>query len=486
MHQPDALFSGLQPAAVWKHFATLCRIPRASKQEAVLRDALLRWARGRGVGAEIDPAGNLIIRKPATPGREHCPGVVLQAHLDMVCQKNSDSAHDFSRDPISPDYREGWLVAEKTTLGADNGIGVALILAVLECDAMVHGPIEALLTVDEEAGMGGARGLAPGVLQGSLMLNLDTEDWGEFYLGCAGGLDVNVARSAQAEPLASGGEGWRLVLSGLRGGHSGVDIHEERANAIKLMVRVLRSLEAAFPLHLSELRGGTARNALPREAEASFVLPHGAGDRLAVAVAEFQETLRGEYRGVDDALHLAVAPCPIALTLPVAEQRVWLRSLHAAPHGVRRMSCQVPGVVETSNNLGMVDLGPAGGACNFMVRSLVDSASRALADEIVSLWALSGTSVETSGYYPGWAPNPDSALLKTCQAVYRRDFGADSTVKVIHAGLECGIIGAKYPEMDIVSFGPTIRGAHAPGERVEVASVERCWRLLTAILAELC
>ena len=486
MHQPDALFSGLQPAAVWKHFATLCRIPRASKQEAALRDALLTWAGGRGVGAEIDPAGNLIIRKPATPGREHCPGVVLQAHLDMVCQKNSDSAHDFSRDPISPDYREGWLVAEKTTLGADNGIGVALILAVLECDAMVHGPIEALLTVDEEAGMGGARGLAPGVLQGSLMLNLDTEDWGEFYLGCAGGLDVNVARSAQAEPLASGGEGWRLVLSGLRGGHSGVDIHEERANAIKLMVRVLRSLEAAFPLHLSELRGGTARNALPREAEASFVLPHGAGDRLAVAVAESQETLRGEYRGVDDALHLAVAPCPIALTLPVAEQRVWLRSLHAAPHGVRRMSCQVPGVVETSNNLGMVDLGPAGGACNFMVRSLVDSASRALADEIVSLWALSGTSVETSGYYPGWAPNPDSALLKTCQAVYRRDFGADSTVKVIHAGLECGIIGAKYPEMDIVSFGPTIRGAHAPGERVEVASVERCWRLLTAILAELC
>ncbi len=387
MHQPDALFSGLQPAAVWKHFATLCRIPRASKQEAALRDALLTWAGGRGVGAEIDPAGNLIIRKPATPGREHCPGVVLQAHLDMVCQKNSDSAHDFSRDPISPDYREGWLVAEKTTLGADNGIGVALILAVLECDDMVHGPIEALLTVDEEAGMGGARGLAPGVLQGSLMLNLDTEDWGEFYLGCAGGLDVNVARSAQAEPLASGGEGWRLVLSGLRGGHSGVDIHEERANAIKLMVRVLRSLEAAFPLHLSELRGGTARNALPREAEASFVLPHGAGDRLAVAVAEFQETLRGEYRGVDDALHLAVAPCPIALTLPVAEQRVWLRSLHAAPHGVRRMSCQVPGVVETSNNLGMVDLGPAGGACNFMVRSLVDSASRALADEIVSLWA---------------------------------------------------------------------------------------------------
>ena len=485
MHQPDALFSGLQPAAVWKHFATLCRIPRASKQEAALRDALLTWAGGRGVGAEIDPAGNLIIRKPATPGREHCPGVVLQAHLDMVCQKNSDSAHDFSRDPISPDYREGWLVAEKTTLGADNGIGVALILAVLECDAMVHGPIEALLTVDEEAGMGGARGLAPGVLQGRLMLNLDTEDWGEFYLGCAGGLDVNVARSAQAEPLASGGEGWRLVLSGLRGGHSGVDIHEERANAIKLMVRVLRSLEAAFPLHLSELRGGTARNALPREAEASFVLPHGAGDRLAVAVAEFQETLRGEYCGVDDALRLDLAPCAIDWLLPVTEQQVWLRSLHAAPHGVWRMSHQVPGVVETSNNLGMVDLGPAGGSCNFMVRSLIDSAAKALADEIISLCALADMSAVPAGAYPGWSPNPASPLLKRCQAVFSREFAATSSVQVIHAGLECGLIGAVYPGMDIVSFGPTIRGAHAPGEAVEVASVARCWQLLTAILADL-
>ena len=485
MHQPDTPFSGLQPAAVWKHFATLCRIPRASKREAALRDVLLSWAHERGLGAEVELAGNLIIRKPATAGREHCPGVVLQAHMDMVCQKNSDSAHDFSRDPISPDYREGWLVAEKTTLGADNGIGVALILAVLESDDIVHGPIEALLTVDEEAGMGGARGLASDVLQGSLMLNLDTEDWGEFYLGCAGGLDVNVARDAQAEPLASDGEGWRLVLSGLRGGHSGVDIHEGRGNAIKLLVRVLCSLEAAFPLRLAELRGGTARNALPREAEASFVLPCGAGDGLATAVAELQETLRGEYCGVDDAFRLELAPCAIDWLLPVTEQQVWLRSLHAAPHGVRRMSRQVPGVVETSNNLGMVDLGPAGGSCNFMVRSLLDSGSRALADEIMSLWALSGTSVEMDGYYPGWAPNPVSALLKTCQAVYKREFSADSTVQVIHAGLECGIIGSKYPGLDIVSFGPTIRGAHAPGERVEIASVAKCWQLLGAILAEL-
>ena len=480
-----SVFSGLQPAAVWAHFATLCRIPRASKHEAVLRDELLIWARGRGLAAEVDMAGNLLVRKPATTGREHAPGVVLQAHLDMVCQKNGDSAHDFLRDSIVPALDDGWLVADKTTLGADNGIGVALILAVLDSEDIAHGPIEALLTVDEEAGMGGARGLAPGVLQGRLMLNLDTEDWGEFYLGCAGGLDVNVERSGPPAVVPDGYEGWQIALHGLRGGHSGVDIHEERGNAIKLLVRVLRQLERDFPLRLAELNGGTARNALPREAMASFVLPAGMGGRLASAVAELQALLRRELQGVDDGLTLTVSTCVVRAVLALEEQAVWLSSLHAAPHGVRRMSRQVPGVVETSNNLGMVNLVPTGGACNFMVRSLLDSGSTALADEIVSLWALSGSEASKDGYYPGWAPNPASALLKTCQAVYKRDFGSDSTVQVIHAGLECGIIGAKYPGLDIVSFGPTIRGAHAPGERVEVESVASCWQLLTAILAEL-
>lgn len=476
---------GLQPAAVWAHFATLCRIPRASKHEAALRNELLAWARGRGLAAEVDAAGNLLIRKPATAGREQSPGVVLQAHLDMVCQKNGDSDHDFLRDPIVPELDDGWLAADKTTLGADNGIGVALILAVLDSEDIAHGPIEALLTVDEEAGMGGARGLASGVLQGRLMLNLDTEDWGEFYLGCAGGLDVNVERPGQPAPVPEGYQGWQIALHGLRGGHSGVDIHEGRGNAIKLLVRVLRQLEQDFSLRLAALKGGTARNALPREAIASFVLPAGMGDSLSATVAELQALLRRELQGIDDGLALAVSPCAVSAVLATEEQAVWLSSLHAAPHGVRRMSRHVQGVVETSNNLGMVDLLPEGGSCNFMVRSLVDNGSTALADEIVSLWALSGTTASKDGYYPGWAPNPTSALLQTCQAVYKRDFGADSKVQVIHAGLECGIIGAKYPGLDIVSFGPTIRGAHAPGERVEIASVARCWQLLTAILAEL-
>lgn len=478
-----SVFSDLQPAAVWQHFATLCATPRASKQEAALRDQLQAWAGEKGLNVTVDRSGNLILRKPATPGRERAPGVVLQAHLDMVCQKNSDSAHDFARDPIVPVLRDGWLVAEGTTLGADNGIGVALILAAMAEDTLAHGPLEALLTVDEEAGMGGARGLAPGLLQASLMLNLDTEAWGEFYLGCAGGLDVDVRREGKGEPVPDGWSIRRIALQGLRGGHSGVDIHEERGNALKLLVGVLHDLAGVMPYRLAALTGGTARNALPREAFATLALPD--AEALDAWLATTQAELRELLRGVDDGLTLLAEPAIATEVMSGEEQFAWLASLHAAPHGVRRMSRALPGVVETSNNLGMADIGPAGGSANFMVRSLVDRAATALADEIVSLFALAGTAAEKSGQYPGWKPNPASPLLQTCQAVYRRDFGADSKVQVIHAGLECGIIGAKYPGLDIVSFGPTIHGAHAPGERVEVASVERCWRLLRAILGTL-
>jgi dipeptidase D len=478
------MFDELQPRAVWAHFATLCTIPRQSKQEAALRDHLRQWADAKGLATLVDAAGNLIVRKPASPGHEQAPGVVLQGHLDMVCQKNGDSTHDFAHDPIRTVLRDGFVVAEDTTLGADNGIGVAMILALLEDPALVHGPIEALFTVDEEAGMGGAQGLASGVLQGRVMLNLDTEEWGEFYLGCAGGLDVNVSRHGQAQAWPAGHEAWRIALRGLRGGHSGVNIHEGRGNAIKLLVRVLQDLARQHPVSVVELRGGTARNALPREAFAVVALPAGLGGWLAAELAHWQAVCTQELAGVESGLSLTGEPAkPAAQVLSSREQAVWLNTLHAAPHGVRRMSQRVPGVVETSNNLGMVDLSAAEGSCNFMVRSLLDSGSQALAGEIVSLWALSNTAVETSGQYPGWTPNPDSALLKVCQQVYLREFGEASSVQVIHAGLECGIIAAKYPGMDIVSFGPTIRGAHAPGESVDVASVARTWQLFTAILA---
>ena len=486
----NPVFESLQPAAVWAHFDTLCRIPRPSKQEAALRAHLAQWAQAQGLSHQVDAAGNLLVRKPASPGCEGRPGVVLQGHLDMVCQANSGVAHDFSRDPITPVLRDGWLRAEGTTLGADNGIGVALALAVLADRTLVHGPIEALFTVDEEAGMGGAQGLAPGVLQGSLMLNLDTEEWGEFYLGCAGGLDVNVDRAASADALPAGYRYRRIALQGLRGGHSGVNIHEERGNAIKLLVRVLHALAPDCGLRLVTLQGGTARNALPREAFATVALPADQVPSLEAQLAHWQALLREEWGDVEPGLCLQARDIEAADAVPPGvlaqrEQDIWLDTLLAAPHGVKRQSQSVAGVVESSNNLGMVDLSPLGGHCNFMVRSLRDSLAQALAQEIVSLWRLSGTTAVCAGQYPGWTPRPDSALLRTCQQVFAREFGQASHVQVIHAGLECGLISAKYPAMDIVSFGPTIRGAHAPGEAVEVASVARCWQLLVAILQAL-
>lgn len=477
-----ATLSQLEPRIVWQHFATLCAIPRASKQEAALRQTLQEWAAGRALETQVDTAGNLIIRKPASAQGGHLPTVVLQAHLDMVCQANAAVDHDFSRDSIKPVLRDGWLVAENTTLGADNGLGVALILAVLEDQTLTHGPIEALLTVDEEAGMGGARGLQSGLLQGRLMLNLDTEAWGEFYLGCAGGLDVNVERAGQRESLPAGHVAYRLLLRGLRGGHSGVDIHEGRGNAIKLLLRVLCDLPQKLSFRLVSLHGGTARNALPREASATLTIAPRDLPELQNSLTDWQTRLQASLAGIESGLTLTLEATTASEVLSTQEQQVWLNSLNAAPHGVWRMSQRLPGVVDTSNNLGMVDVQPTHGSCNFMVRSLRLPEAEVLAAEIASLWVLTATPVEMSGHYPGWAPNPDSPLLALCQAVYRQEFKGDSCVKVIHAGLECGLIGDKYPGMDIVSFGPTIRGAHAPGEAVDVASVGRVWHLLTAIL----
>jgi len=477
------VFNNLGPASVWRHFATLCAIPRPSKGEALLREHLRQWAVERGLETHVDAAGNLVVRKLASRGCEAAPGVVLQSHLDMVCQKNGDTAHDFARDPIVPVLHDGWLVAEETTLGADNGIGVALMLAALEDASLVHGPLEALFTVDEECGMGGARGLDPQVLQGQLLLNLDTEEWGQFYLGCAGGVDVNVSRAGESDLVPAGYVGLCIDVRGLRGGHSGVNIHEGRGSAIKLLVRVLRDMERRWPLRLATLSGGTARNALPREAHATLAVPGEAMETVAEMMADLQATFRGELAGVDENVSVSFSSSTVERVMAPAQQTAWLASLHAAPQGVLRMSVTVPGVVETSVNLGVVDLQPQAGKASFMVRSLVDSAGVELANQILSLFELSGIAAEVSGHYPGWSPNPASPLLALCRDVFRREFGGEAMTQVIHAGLECGLIGGKYPCMDMVSFGPTIRGAHAPGEAVDVASVGDCWRLLQAVLA---
>lgn len=467
---------------IWPHFQTLCAIPRPSKHEARLREHLEAWAEARGLAHEADEAGNLLIRKAATPGMEARLGVVLQGHLDMVCQQNDGTGHDFHADPIRPVLRDGWLVAPDTTLGSDNGIGVAMALAVLDADDLAHGPIEALFTVDEEAGMGGARGLRAGWLRGAMLINIDTEEWGSFYLGAAGGVDVVGRRAYAEEPAPADRIALRLTVGGLTGGHSGGDIHLERGNAIKLLARTLQKL-APFSPRLSRLQGGTARNALPREAWATVMVAATDADAIRREVAALEALYRTELIGVEAEVRLGVAPDEAATVLSAADQTALLDALLALPHGVHRMSQRVAGVVETSNNLGVVRIGDGAMEAVLMVRSLLESTRDALADQIAAVFALAGAEAERRGAYPGWAPDPDSTLLSLMQDAYRREFGGEPGIKVIHAGLECGLLSTKYPAMDMVSFGPDIRGAHAPGEKVEIDSVDKCWRLLLATLA---
>ena len=486
--------STLQPALVWRHFAALCAIPRPSKHEAALRAHLIAWAKSHVLETACDAVGNLLIRKPATPGFEQAPTVALQAHLDMVCQAKSGVAHDFLQVGITPVLQDGWLCAENTTLGADNGIGVALALAALEDPALRHGPLEVLLTVDEEAGMGGAQGMQVGWLKATHMVNLDTEAWGEFYLGCAGGADVNVRADFPTLDTASTQPQWILRVEGLRGGHSGCDIHLKRGNANRLLAEAIRAIDLALAgtLQLSALHGGTARNALPREASAHL---HFAARQaplvrrcLDALQSEWREMLAGDTQDAGDpalTLHLQPAADSAAVCLDRPTFTALITALCQTPYGVRAMSRDFDGVVETSNNLGIMHLHQGQFEANLMVRSLRDEETRTLAQDIATVFHRASCNVDIEGHYPGWTPNPCSPLLALCQAVYQDTFGRASRVQVIHAGLECGLIGAKYPGLDTVSFGPTIRGAHAPGERVEVASVGQCWILLQGILTRL-
>jgi len=477
----------LQPHSVWRHFATLCAIPRPSLQEAALRTHLMAWASAHNIAATVDGAGNLILRKPGSHGGEQSPGVILQGHLDMVCQANAGTQHDFERDPIDAVVSGGWVVAKETTLGADNGIGVALALAVLEEHGVAHPPLEVLLTVNEESGMDGARGLAPGTLQGKVLINLDTEEWGHFYLGCAGGVDVEVRQDCDQEEIPEGYAQVRFEVGGLRGGHSGIDIHLLRGNAIKLLAEALHDLSAHTDLRLIEMRGGTARNAIPREAYATCALPAAMASTIDPWVQHRYASWKQRYAEAEESIsfsctHYDTAP---ARSLTRVEQERVLAFLDIAPSGVSRMSEEFPGVVDTSDNLGVVRLAQGAFHATFKVRSLEGGRAGALADKLVSYAASYELDAWTDGAYPGWAPNPSSRLLAQCQQVYTAQFGQPASLQVIHAGLECGLLAASHPHLDMISFGPDIRGAHAPGERVDIESVGRCWQLLKAVLQAL-
>jgi dipeptidase D len=462
----------------------MCSIPRPSLHEAALREHLIKWAKARGIEAFVDAAGNLILKKPGSPGCEGQPGVIMQGHLDMVCQANTGTQHDFERDPIHTVVRDGWVMAEDTTLGADNGIGVALALAALEEPDLVHPPLEVLLTVNEESGMDGARGLASGTLQGKTLINLDTEEWGHFYLGCAGGVDVEVRHDCEQEDVPPDYAILKFEVVGLRGGHSGIDIHLGRGNAIKLLAEALRDLSAHTDVRLIGMMGGTARNAIPREAFAVCAMPEAMASNIDEWVRHRHEAWRARFAEADANVsfvykHYDTAPDTL-ISRP--ERDRLLVFLDSAANGVARTSDDFPGVTDTSSNLGVVVLEQGAFKATFKVRSLHDARTDALADKLVSYAAARGLKAWKNGAYPGWTPNPSSDLLALCQQVYTAEFGHPANLQVIHAGLECGLLAASHPHLDMISFGPDIRGAHAPGESVKIESVARCWQLLKAVL----
>ncbi len=457
-------------------------------KEAALRDHLIDWAGERGIEAIVDPIGNLILNKPASPGYEAAPGVILQGHLDMVCQANAGTEHDFERDAIHTVVRDGWVLAEQTTLGADNGIGVALALAALEEPELAHPRLEVLLTINEESGMDGARELLPETLQGTTLINLDTEEWGHFYLGCAGGMDVELSRDCELEEIPSGFVTLVFEVAGLRGGHSGIDIHLGRGNAIKLMAEALSDFAEHTDLYLIEMKGGTARNAIPREAYAVIAV---SGETDAEHLEEWSqhrlEIWQKRFAGVDDEVSFRCKLGGVADGQAVlSNERERLSGfLDRVANGVSQVSEDFSGVTDTSSNLGVVALEQGKFRATFKVRSLQDDRAHALADKLVSHAQAHGIQASKQGAYPGWTPNPASELLALCQQAYAEQFGNPASLQVIHAGLECGLLAASHPHLDMISFGPDIRGAHAPGESVEIASVARCWVLLKAILQRL-
>jgi len=483
----EQLISQLQPAALWRYFYALTQLPRPSGYMGPIQEFMLQFGQKLGLQTTKDATGNIIIRKPATTGKENRPTVVLQAHLDMVPQKNSHVSHDFTKDPIKLRLVDGWVHATDTTLGADNGIGVAAIMAVLASDSLEHGPIEALFTIDEETGMDGAFALASDSFVGRTLINLDSEDEGELFVGCAGGINVNATFAfSQRVPVPTNQIALKLSLTGLKGGHSGVDIHLGRANANKLMFHLLKQLVRECGARLSSYKGGTLRNAIPREAFAVITLPDSQLDTLNQQVKGFESTIRELYKGIENAVSIAVTTIelPDGL-LPVEVQDDVINAMVAVHNGVLRFIPELPETVETSSNLSIVETHDQEVECQFLVRSASTFMKDQLVSMIQSTCSLAGAKVSTSGEYPGWMPDLQSHLMDVCVEAYDRMFGVKPAVNVIHAGLECGIIQDAVGKMEMISFGPNISFPHSPDEKVEVASVDRFWKYLTAVLGSI-
>ncbi|QYJ91021.1 aminoacyl-histidine dipeptidase [Shewanella halotolerans] len=475
--------SQLQPQALWQWFEQICAIPHPSKHEQALSQYIQNWAKDKQLSVVEDKVGNLIIKKPATPGMENRKIVALQAHIDMVPQKNADKVHDFEKDPIEAYVDGEWVKAKGTTLGSDNGIGMASALAILGSDDIPHGPLEVLLTIDEEAGMTGAFGLEAGYLDAEILINTDSEQEGEIYMGCAGGVDAQITVPMvwqAAEPSLST---YTLTLSGLKGGHSGVNIHLGRGNANKLLARFLFNHADELALELTNFSGGSLRNAIPREASVSFMLPSENLPRLETLIQEYTDLVRQELAIADPDMLLTLSEIPAATqVMSEATQQTLIDLLNACPNGVMRMSDEIQGVTETSLNVGVITTEAESVSILCLIRSLIDSGREEVEGYLTALSNLAGAEVVFSGAYPGWKPDSSSPVMAIVKDTYESIYNKEPVIMVIHAGLECGLFKKPYPEMDMVSIGPTIRFPHSPDEMVLIETVEQYWKLLLAVL----
>lgn len=473
-------------AAVLSWFEEISKIPRKSGEEAAIREWLMAWARTHAFEAQADAAGNLVIRVPGTAGLEHAPVLVVQGHLDMVCEKTPDSPIDPAKQALKLIYDGDWLKADRTTLGADNGIAIALSMAMVLDPQLAHPPLELLFTVEEETGLDGAKSLAPDFLRGRLLLNVDSEDEGVFTIGCAGGRDTLVTLSPELLDVPAGWGALRIAAGRMKGGHSGVDIAHGRANAIRVVARAIDLLHDGFGARVALLKGGSAHNAIPRDAEAIVVLAEAHADAARATVAALRDEVTKEHAFTDPELTLAIEPtAPPARAFSDESTRRVTNLIFALPHGVSAMSSKIAGLVETSNNLATIELKDGRIEIVTSQRSSVESRLVELTRRIHAVARLAGAVAENRSGYPAWEPNWDSKLLETCKVAYRARFGRDAKVEIIHAGLECGIIGSKFPGMDMISFGPTLKDPHCPDERLKVSDIGKIWDFMEALFVAL-
>ena len=473
----------LKPESIWKNFYALTQIPRPSKKEEKVRAFLKKFGEDLKLETIVDEIGNVIIKKPATEGMEDRKGIILQGHMDMVPQKNADTDHDFEKDPIDAYVDGEWVTAKGTTLGADNGMGIAAGMAVLEATDLVHGPVEVLITMDEETGMTGAENLKAGVLDGDILLNLDSEDEGELYIGCAGGIDSIGVWKYKAEAVPEGMATYKISVKGLKGGHSGLDINLGRGNANKIMNVFLMKAAEKYGLRIAEINGGSLRNAIPRESFVTAVVPEDKKADFEQFVTEFEEIAKDEFSEADPGLAVTVEEAKAAKNLfDEKTQSNLFAAIAGCPNGVISMSKDFEGVTETSTNLAIVKSNGKKVEIATLQRSLVDADRDKLSAEVRSVFEAASGKAKSAGAYPGWKPNPDSTILKEMKKVYNNKFGKVPEVKVIHAGLECGILGATYTNWDMISFGPTIRNPHSPDEMVNIKTVGLFWDYIVETL----